>query len=91
MTLSDYILCPHNQATNRQVRMLSNSSCSGFTSDHEMLQTALQNLKQMTYFGIFEYPRESMQLLQWTFPGLNPQLQQEESRIDQGAVDVIHA
>ncbi len=76
MTLSEFISCPHNLANNRQVRMLANLSLSGcYRRDAlppevrkcVMLRSAMQNLRQMAFFGLTEYQRETRYLFERSF------------------------
>ena len=74
--MEDFIACPHNLANNRQTRMLSNLSLVGCYNqsvmsptkrDAIMLQSAKDNLREMAFFGMMEYQRESQYLFETTF------------------------
>jgi len=68
--------CPYNLANNRQARMLANLSLSGCyrhgvmspeARDCTMLRSAKRNLRQLAFFGLTEYQRESQYLFEKTF------------------------
>jgi len=76
VTLEAFMSCPHNLANNRQVRMLANLSLSGCykndvtlpeSRDCVMLKSAKRNLRQMAFFGLTEYQRETQYLFEKTF------------------------
>lgn len=74
--LPEFITCPYNLATNRQTRMLANLSLvdcynKRSYSDAErnkiLLQSAKDNLSNLSFFGLKEYPRETQTLFEHTF------------------------
>ena len=76
VSLAEFMACPHNLAINRQTRMLANLSLVGcydksFMSaserDKVMLQSAKDNLRDMSFFGLTEYQVETQYLFQKTF------------------------
>lgn len=76
VTLEDFLACPHNLANNRQTRMLANLSIVGCYNssalsreerDLRMLKSAKENLKNMAFFGLTEFQRETQLLFEHTF------------------------
>ncbi|KAL5004953.1 hypothetical protein ScPMuIL_018409 [Solemya velum] len=76
VTLDDFIGCEHNLASNRQTRMLANLSkincynktgMDPITRDKLMLESAKENLKKFSFFGIVEFQRNSQELFEYTF------------------------
>ncbi|KAK3096235.1 hypothetical protein FSP39_024815 [Pinctada imbricata] len=76
VTLNQFLRCKYNLGNNRQTRMLANLSkvnCYNNTgmSDEErdslLLESAKENLKNLSYFGLTEYQRETQQLFEHTF------------------------
>ena len=72
VTLDEFTSCPHNLANNRQTRMLANLSkihCYNKTAMSEaqrnalMLESAKENLRNMAFFGITEYQRETQVII----------------------------
>jgi Tfp pilus assembly protein PilV len=69
--------CPHNLATNRQTRMLANLSIVGCYNSSQvasqshrqslMLNSAVENLRQLAFFGVLEKQLETQRLFEWTF------------------------
>ncbi|CAH1781990.1 unnamed protein product [Owenia fusiformis] len=79
VALDEFINCPGNLAINRQTRMLANLSlvdCYNTSTipkperDRIMLESAKNNLKDMTYFGLAEYQKSNQCLFEYTF-GVN--------------------
>lgn len=76
VTLKDFVSCKYNLANNRQTRMLAdlrlvncygNSSMSLQQRNQILLDSAKRNLKQMAYFGLIEYQRESQLMFERKF------------------------
>ncbi|ELU02088.1 hypothetical protein CAPTEDRAFT_24524, partial [Capitella teleta] len=76
VTLEEFLACPHNLANNRQTRMLANlsvvscyntSAMSSEKRDQLMLQSAKDNLREVTFFGITEFQRDTQRLFESTF------------------------
>ncbi|XP_057707920.1 heparan-sulfate 6-O-sulfotransferase 3-B [Corythoichthys intestinalis] len=76
VTLSDFMRCSSNLANNRQVRMLSDLSlvgCYNLSSmnesqrDHILLSSAMNNLKNMAFYGLTEFQRKTQYLFERTF------------------------
>ena len=76
VTLSKYVACDSNWANNRQTMMLADmeavhcfnrSALTEQERDRRLLETAMQNLKAFTYFGITEYMNESCLLFEKMF------------------------
>lgn len=73
--LGEFLDCPHNLATNRQTRMLANLSlvnCYSANFTHSqtqdiLLQSAKNNLLQLSHFSLKEYPAESQVLFEHIF------------------------
>ena len=74
--LLDFLKCPYNLANNRQTRMLANLSLvncydpinyNDLSRKGIMLQSAKQNLNNMAFFGLKEYPNETQYLFEHTF------------------------
>ena len=79
LTLEKFLSCPYNYGINRQTWMLSNISViscnfkSLMSNAHykkALLLNAKENLRNMVYFGLLEYPQESQFIFEKTF-GLN--------------------
>ena len=76
VSLSDFMACPHNLASNRQTRMLADLeliNCyneTGADTDQRnkiMLNSAKTNLANMAYFGLTEHQEQSQYLFEETF------------------------
>ncbi|XP_019737829.1 heparan-sulfate 6-O-sulfotransferase 3-B [Hippocampus comes] len=76
VSLVDFMRCPSNLANNRQVRMLSDLSlvgCYNLSSmnetqrDHILLSSAMNNLKNMAFYGLTEFQRKTQYLFERTF------------------------
>lgn len=77
VTLTEFLDCPYNMASNRQTRMLANLTWVGCRHVNAfplgrkhgkvMLESAKQNLRSMAYFGLLEYQKESQYLFEKTF------------------------
>jgi len=76
VTLTEFINCSSNLAWNRQTRMLANLSLVNCydhyrrndpVNNEKMLQSAIENLTNLPYFGIMKYINESQFLLEQTF------------------------
>lgn len=77
VTLNDFMSCPSNLASNRQMRMLANLSLVGCYDESVvpdraereriLLQSAKENLCSMAYFGLTEFQQESQFLFERTF------------------------
>lgn len=93
VTLNEFMGCPWNLAINRQTRMLADlrmSNCyntSGISTSKRkkiMLESAIKNIQEMSYFGLMEHQAESQYLFEKTF-NLKffkpfPQITQNETR-----------
>ncbi|XP_076453559.1 heparan-sulfate 6-O-sulfotransferase 2-like [Babylonia areolata] len=90
VTLKDFMACQHNLALNRQTRMLANLSeinCYSAWTDpsperqRRMLDSAKQNLLNLSFFGLLEFQRHTQFLFEHTF-GIHflRDLEQEEGR-----------
>ena len=77
-TLGDFVTCSDNPANNRQVRMLGNydaisANCHNLDIIPQddiyahLLSTAKENLKNMAFFGLAEYQKETQALFMKTF------------------------
>ncbi|KAM9805029.1 heparan-sulfate 6-O-sulfotransferase 3-B [Neosynchiropus ocellatus] len=76
VTLTEFMKCPSNLANNRQVRMLSDLSlvgCYNLSSmnqsqrNHILLSSAMNNLKNMAFYGLTEFQRKTQYLFERTF------------------------
>lgn len=76
VTLEEFFKCKYNLANNRQTRMLANLSkvnCYNGTGMNEelrqrlMLESAIENLKNLSFFGLTEYQRDTQHLFEDTF------------------------
>ena len=77
VTFEDYISpCPESRSVNRQTMMLADidktgcldpAAMSSEKRDSILLATAKQNLKEMMFFGVTEYMKESILLLEHRF------------------------
>ncbi|CAC5398241.1 Heparan-sulfate 6-O-sulfotransferase 2,Heparan-sulfate 6-O-sulfotransferase 3-B,Heparan-sulfate 6-O-sulfotransferase 1-A,Heparan-sulfate 6-O-sulfotransferase 1,Heparan-sulfate 6-O-sulfotransferase 1-B,Heparan-sulfate 6-O-sulfotransferase 3 [Mytilus coruscus] len=76
VSLEEFIKCKFNLANNRQTRMLANLSkvnCYNGTGMNEelrqrlLLESAIENLKNMSFFGLTEHQRDTQLLFQHTF------------------------
>eukprot|EP00042_Codosiga_hollandica_P034857 m.250520 g.250520 ORF g.250520 m.250520 type:complete len:340 (-) comp54507_c0_seq25:18-1037(-) len=74
--LSEYLFCSHNDAINRQAKMLALRPCHGgprsrptlnSLSQEELVQSACHNLEQLPFVALHEFPEASAQLFAWTF------------------------
>ena len=74
--LPDFIQCPYNLANNRQTRMLANLSLvdcydvrnlNDSSRKQVMLQSAMDNLKNLAFFSIHGYPNETQLLFEHAF------------------------
>ena len=72
-TLKEFMSCPESWSNNRQTIMLADvdqmgcldpSAKSSEKRDSILLETAKRNLKEMIYFGVTEYMKESVLLLE---------------------------
>uniref|UniRef100_A0AAY5KG79 Heparan-sulfate 6-O-sulfotransferase n=1 Tax=Esox lucius TaxID=8010 RepID=A0AAY5KG79_ESOLU len=76
VTLTEFMDCPSNLANNRQVRMLADLSlvgCYNLSSmneserNHILLGSAMNNLKNMAFYGLTEFQRKTQYLFERTF------------------------
>ena len=76
VTLNEFLSCPHNLANNRQTRMLANLSkvncynSTGMTEKERssrMLESAKENLRNLSFFGLTEYQVETQKLFEHVF------------------------
>ncbi|KAM6945544.1 heparan-sulfate 6-O-sulfotransferase 3-B-like [Aplochiton taeniatus] len=77
VSLAEFMDCPSNLASNRQVRMLADLSLVGcynmssMSSELErgrvLLASAKQNLRNMAFFGLTEFQRKTQYLFERTF------------------------
>lgn len=76
VTLEEFLKCKYNLANNRQTRMLANLSkvnCYNGTGKNDelrqrlLLESAIENLKNMSFFGLTEYQRDTQHLFEDTF------------------------
>lgn len=78
VTLSVFLNCPHNLASNRQTRMMADlhkvgcynriiPSSRAREQEKIMLESAKINLRNLSYFGLVEYQKESQYLFEKTF------------------------
>ncbi|XP_017558459.1 heparan-sulfate 6-O-sulfotransferase 3-B [Pygocentrus nattereri] len=76
VTLREFMDCPSNLASNRQVRMLADLSlvgCYNLSSmnesdrNHILLASAMSNLKNMAFYGLTEFQRKTQYLFERTF------------------------
>ncbi|XP_066515667.1 heparan-sulfate 6-O-sulfotransferase 3-B [Hoplias malabaricus] len=76
VSLRDFMNCPSNLASNRQVRMLADLSlvgCYNLSSMNEsernpiLLASAMRNLKNMAFYGLTEFQRKTQYLFERTF------------------------
>ncbi|XP_061185211.1 heparan-sulfate 6-O-sulfotransferase 3-B-like [Saccostrea echinata] len=76
VTLNEFIKCPFNLANNRQTRMLANLSkvnCynrTGMTEQERntlMLESAKENLRNLSFFGLTEFQVETQKLFEHVF------------------------
>ena len=77
VTFEDYISpCPQSWSVNRQTKMLADINKTGCLDpavmssekrDSILLETAKKNLKEMIYFGVTEYMKESVLLIEYRF------------------------
>ncbi|CCD70385.1 Heparan-sulfate 6-O-sulfotransferase [Caenorhabditis elegans] len=76
VSLEEFISCPYNLAFNRQTRMLSNLSLVGcyehmrkpsYEQDKIMIESAKENLRKMSFFGIKEQMDDSQFYFENTF------------------------
>ncbi|KAG9271207.1 heparan-sulfate 6-O-sulfotransferase 3-B [Astyanax mexicanus] len=76
VTLREFMDCPSNLASNRQVRMLADLSlvgCYNLSSMNEsernpiLLASAMSNLKNMAFYGLTEFQRKTQYLFERTF------------------------
>lgn len=76
VSLGEFMACSHNLANNRQVRMLADLSlvgCYNLSSmdEHErgaiLLSSAMNNLKNMAFYGLTEFQRKTQYLFERTF------------------------
>ncbi|KAJ8030605.1 Heparan-sulfate 6-O-sulfotransferase 2 [Holothuria leucospilota] len=74
--LNEFLECPHNLASNRQVRMLADLSLVGcynlskYSKEERnaiMLESAKTNLRRLSYFGLTEFQKESQYIFEETF------------------------
>lgn len=74
--LDEFLKCPFNLANNRQTRMLANLSkvnCYNSTGMSEeernamMLESAKENLRNLSFFGLTEYQVETQKLFEHVF------------------------
>lgn len=83
VSLEEFLSCPNNMASNRQTRMLANLSLVNCYErwlsknwtlsqvkemERTILQSAMENLKKMTFFGLVEMQRKMQVLFEYTFP-----------------------
>ena len=76
LTLEKFLSCPYNFGINRQTWMLSNLSqiscnfkslMTNIKYQEALLSTAKENLRNIVYFGLLEYPQESQFIFEKTF------------------------
>lgn len=77
VTLDDFMACPYNLASNRQTRMLADLSKVGCYNnsvfadrsqrERRMLSSAIDNLKELAFFGLVERQAETQRLFERTF------------------------
>lgn len=72
VTLEDFMNCSSNMAVNRQTRMLANIKSVGCKTntkdfDRKLLESAKQNLRNLSYFGICEQQSLSQAIFEKTF------------------------
>lgn len=76
VTLTEFMNCPSNLASNRQVRMLADLSlvgCYNLSSmnesqrNHILLSSAMSNLKNMAFYGLTEFQRKTQYMFERTF------------------------
>ncbi len=76
VTMDNFMVCPYNLANNRQTRMLANlsvincynrSNLTPEARDRKMLQSAKNNLKDMAFFGLTEYQKDTQYMFERTF------------------------
>ncbi|XP_038869887.1 heparan-sulfate 6-O-sulfotransferase 3-B-like [Salvelinus namaycush] len=76
VTLTEFMDCPSNLANNRQVRMLADLSLVGCYNllsmneserNHILLGSAMNNLKNMAFYGLTEFQRKTQYLFERTF------------------------
>ena len=78
VNLTEFLNCPYNMAVNRQTRMLANLNKVGCYNreapsflargwEKVLLQSAKENLRALSYFGLVEYQKESQYLFEVTF------------------------
>lgn len=76
VSLEEFMKCKFNLANNRQTRMLANLSkvncynSSGMSEelrDKLLLESAVENLKNMSFFGLTEFQRDTQMLFESTF------------------------
>ena len=77
VTLEEFMSCKHNLANNRQTRMLANLTLVGCYDhnaitdsderDRILLDSAVENLRQMAFFGLTERQADSRFLFERTF------------------------
>jgi hypothetical protein len=77
VSLEEFMSCPHNLANNRQTRMLANLTLVGCYDrsvmpnsderDRVLLHSAMDNLRQMAFFGLTEHQSEMRYLFERTF------------------------
>ena len=76
VTLTEFMNCSSNLASNRQVRMLADLSlvgCYNLSSmnesqrNHILLSSAMSNLKNMAFYGLTEFQRKTQYLFERTF------------------------
>ncbi|KAM9448363.1 heparan-sulfate 6-O-sulfotransferase 3-B-like isoform 2-T2 [Salvelinus alpinus] len=76
VTLTEFMDCSSNLANNRQVRMLADlnlvgcynlSSMNESDRNHILLGSAMNNLKNMAFYGLTEFQRKTQYLFERTF------------------------
>lgn len=77
VSLEEFLSCPNNMAINRQTRMLASydeTMCDGLfnksaisTESNVILESAMDNLKKVAFFGLCEQQRASQLLFERTF------------------------
>ena len=77
VTLEEFMSCKHNLANNRQTRMLANLTLVGCYDqsaipdsaerDRILLDSAIENLRQMAFFGLTERQADTQFLFERTF------------------------
>jgi len=94
-TLDQFLSCHNNPALNRQVRMLSDTTCA-FTEItpnflQAMLESAIMNLEKFYYVGIQEYWNDSVTLLMDVQPWFDAEVQPTglSDSLDNGISDGI--